>query len=197
MGHGHGVFTLRTGAGQLIQGCAAGIEHAQDTGYLVEALPRRVIPCGAEDFQFGVILDIHNHAVAAGHHQTEERRFQLRKGQIVGSDMTPDMMDRNQRDLQSHGRCLGKVDTHQHRTDETRRIGDTDSVNVLPGDTCRLQCLVGQTINGFDVLAGGDFRHYAAVGLMDSHLRRNAVGQHRPAIPNHGHRRLVAGGFNG
>ena len=95
MGHGHGIFTFRTGAGQLIQGCAAGIGHAQDPGHLVKALPRRVIPCRAENFQFGIILDIHNHTVAAGHHQTEKRRFQLRKGQIIGGDMTPNMVDRN------------------------------------------------------------------------------------------------------
>ena len=197
MGHGHGVFALCTGTGQLVQRRAAGIGHAQDPGHLVKALPRRVIPGRAENFQFGVILNIHNHAVAAGHHQTEERRFQLGKGQIIGGNVAPDMVDRNQRDLQSHGRRLGEVDAHQHRTDKARRIGDTDGINVLPGNARRLQCLIGQTIDGFDMLAGGDFRHHAAVGLMDGHLRRDTVGQHRPAIPDHSHRRLVAGGFNG
>ena len=43
--------------------------------------------------------------------------------------------------------------------------------------------------------ARGDFRHNAAVDRVEVRLGKNLIGQDLPSVLDHGHGRLIAGGF--
>ena len=109
--------------------------------------------------------------------------------------MAPDMVHRNQRLAHGQRRRLGKVHTHQHRADEAGGIGHGNCVNVPPGQAGFAQRLLSQTVNRFNVLPGGDLRHYAAVNPVQVHLGGDAVRQHLPPIPDDGDGGFIAGGF--
>ena len=117
-------------------------------------------------------------------------------GDVVGGDVAPDVMHRDQRDPQPIGHRLGKAHPHQHRADEAGGIGHRHAVDVPAGEAGGVQGLLGQLGDDFNVFPGGDLRHHAAVSLVHLHRGGDAVGQHRAAVPDQGHRRLVAGGFD-
>ena len=182
---------------QLVHRSAAGIGQSQHTGSLVEALPRRVVPRGAQHRHVRIVLHVHNEGVSAGDGQRHKGRLQFRERQIVGGDMTPHMVDGDQRHTQRIGGGFGKGHPHQHRADETGRVRHRHSIDVLFRQARVRQRLVRQGGDSLHMLAGGDLRHHAAVQGVHIRLGQNRVGQHLPSIPHHGHRRLVAGGFKG
>ena len=193
---GHGISGLVAGLGHAVQGCAAGIGHTQHTGHLVKALPRRVIPGGAQNVKHGIILHVHNQAVAAGDHQAQKGRLQIGTGQIVCGNVSPDVVNRDQRHIQGQSRRLGKVDSHQHRPDQARRVGHSHGVQIASAQAGGFQSLIRQAVDGLDMLPGGNFRHHTAIELVQLHLRRDAVGQHPAPVLHNGHGRFVTGGFH-
>ena len=116
-------------------------------------------------------------------------------GDVVGGDVSPDMMHRDQRHTQGVGHRLGKAHPHQHRADEAGGVGHGYGVDVLPGQPGFHQSLVSQLADDLNVLAGGDLRHHAAVNFMHLHGGGDAVGQNGPPVLHQRHRRLIAGGF--
>ena len=134
--------------------------------------------------------------MAAGNHQAQERRFQFGVCQIISGDMTADMMNRDQGFVQCQRRGLGKIHANQHRSNETGGISDCHRVNIPTGQSGLRQSLVCQTVNGFDMLAGGDLRHHTAVFPVEGHLRCDAVCQHFPSIPDNGDGSFITGRFN-
>ena len=134
--------------------------------------------------------------MAAGNHQTQERRLQLRIGQVVCRNVAPDVMDGDQRHIQRHGRSLGKIHTHQHRADEARGIGYCHGINIPAGQVGIFQSLVCKAVDGFDMFPGCNLRHHAAVFPVEGNLGCDAVGEHFPPIPDDGHSSFIAGGFN-
>ena len=163
MGMGQGVDAAPGLLRQLVHRAAAGIGQSQHAGRLVKALPCRIVPCSAQNLQIRIVPDIHDQSVAAGDGQRQKGRFQLRESQIVCSNMPPDMVNRDQRDAQTIGHGLGKAQPHQHRTDQSRRIGDSHGVDILPGAVGVRQRLFRQGGDHLYVLPGGNFRHHAAV----------------------------------
>ena len=113
-----------------VQRRAAGIGHPQHPRDLVEGFPRRVIQRRAEYVHVRVVFDLHDHRVAAGHHQTQKRRLQLRIGDVIGGDMSPDVVNRDQGFPQCQRRRLGEVHAHQHRADQTGGIGHGHGIDV-------------------------------------------------------------------
>ena len=89
-------FLCRTSAlRQRIHRCAAWIGQTQHPGRLIKHPPARVIPRGADDFQIRIIFYVHNQSIAAGNGQSQKRRLQFRKGDIIGSNMPPHMVHRD------------------------------------------------------------------------------------------------------
>ena len=113
-----------------VQRRAAGIGHPQHPGDLVEGFSRRVVQGRAEDVHVRVVFDLHDHRVAAGHHQTQERRLQLRIGDVIGGDMSPDVVNRDQGFPQRQRRRLGEVHAYQHRADQAGGIGHGHGIDV-------------------------------------------------------------------
>ena len=62
---------------------------------LIKTFPCRVIPRSADDFQIRIIFYVHNQSIAAGNDQSQKRRLQFRKGDIIGSNMPPHMVHRD------------------------------------------------------------------------------------------------------
>ena len=82
-------------------------------------------------------------------------------------------------------------------TDEARRIGDGHGVDVRPAEVRPVQGLVGQGVDGLDVLPGGDLRHDAAIFPVERHLGGDAVRKDLPPVPHHCDGGLIAGGLHG
>ena len=134
--------------------------------------------------------------MASGYHQAQKGRLKLRISQIIGRDVSPDMVHRNEGLIERQGSCLGKVDTHQHCANKTRSIGHRYGIDILSGQPRLHQRLVCQGVDGFHVLAGCNFRHNAAVNAVQLHLRCDAICQHLPSVPDDGNSGFVAGGFH-
>ena len=104
-------------------------------------------------------------------------------------------MHGNERHVQRIGRGLGKVQPHEHRADETRRVGRGHGVDAGFLNAGLFERLVGQRGDGLDVLTRRDLRHDAAVERVQVCLRRDGVGEHFATVFDNGNGGLVAGGF--
>ena len=153
MGPGQVVYAPLGLPGQLIHGLTAGIGQAQDPGGLVKALPGGVVPGGPENFHVRIILHIHDKGVAPGDGQCQKWRLQVRKCQVIGGDVPPDVMHRDQRHPQAVGHTFGKAHCHQHRPDKPRGVGHGHRVNIPFGQARIAEGLIRQAGNGLHVLA--------------------------------------------
>ena len=141
----------------------AGIRHTDHAGDLVKALPCRVVACRAHDVKFCVILHVDDQRMSAGDDKAQKRRLQIGIRQIIGRDMPPDMVNRNERHAEAVRRCFREIHTHQHRADQPRRIRHGNRVDLLPRYGRAGKRLVCQRVNCFNMLARGKLRHNAAV----------------------------------
>ena len=82
-------------------------------------------------------------AVPAGYHQTKKRRFQLRMSDVVGGNVPPNVVNRNQRLLSGQHQAFGKIDPHQKRSDQPWGIGDRNTVNLLQANRSVVQRFLG------------------------------------------------------
>ena len=144
----------------------------------------------------GVVLHLHDVAVPAGGHQTEEGRLQLRVGQVECGDVSPQMVHRYQRLARRVGQTLGKVHTHQHCTDEPRRKGDGYGIHIVDGLACVQQGFFDRGADKFAVAAAGDLRHNAAVQGLFFDAGGDDVAQQMPPVLHKRCGGLVAGRFN-
>ena len=149
---------------------AAGITHTDGTGNFVISLTSGVISGSAQNFVFAIIGHIHQMRMTAGNHQRHIRRFKILIFNVVCTDMSFDVMDTHKGFICRKSKGLGFCQTYQQRPHQTWAISHTDGVNVLQCDACFLQSLCDNTINGFDMFPGCDFRHYAAIESMQCNL---------------------------
>ena len=159
----HGIFCFVAGLRRFVKRRAAGIRHTDHAGDLVKALPCRIIAGRAHDAELCVILHVDDQRMSAGDNKTQKWRLQIGIRQIIGRDMPPDMVNRNERHAEAVRRRLRKIYAHQHRADQPRRIGHGDSVDLLPRYGRAGKRLVCQRVNCFNMLARGQLRHNAAV----------------------------------
>ena len=193
---GQGISCGITAPSHFVQGFAAGIGHSQHPGHLVKALSRSVIPGGAHDSRIRIILYIQDQGIAAGNRKAHKGGLQLRKSDIIGSDMSPNMMNGDNGNIQGQGRSFGKIDAHQQRPDQARGIGDRNGIQIGLFNACFPDGLVCQAGNCLDVLSGGDLRHDAAIDGVHIDLAQHAGGEDLPSIPGNRHGSLITGAFD-
>ena len=144
----------------------------------------------------GVVLHLHNVAVAAGCHKAEEGRLQLRVGEVQRGNVSAQVVHRHQRLIGRVGQTLGKIHAHQHCTDQARRKGDGHGIHIVDGLACIQQGFFDRSTDKFAVAAAGDLRHNAAVKSLFFYAGGNDVAQQVPAVLHQSCGGLVAGGFN-
>ena len=110
--------------------------------------------------------------------------------------MTPDVVDGDQGLAQRHGSSLGEVHTHQHRTDEARRIRHRHGIDIGAGQTGLSEGFVSKTVDGLHMLARCDLGYHAAVDPVLGDLGCDAVHKALPSVPDDGDSSLVTAGFH-
>ena len=163
MGPGQLIAAVISPVRKAVHGTAAGVADAQHPGHLVKALPRRIIPGAAQHLHLRIGAHIHHQGGPAGDTQADEGRLQVWVGDVVGGDVAPHMVDRDQREIQGHSRSLGEIHPHQHRADEAGAVGDRHGVQIPLGQARLIYRLIGQAGHRLHVLSRGDLRHHAAV----------------------------------
>ena len=196
MGHRQAVGFGVAGLGGVGHAGAAGVGQAQRPGHLVKGFAGRVVHSVAQNVVVGVVQHFHNVAVAAGGHEAEERRLELRVGEVKGCNVSPQVMHGHQRFARRVGQPLGKVDAHQHCADEAGCKGDGHSVHVVDGLTGVQQGLFDGGADELAVAAAGDLGHNAAVERLFFHTGGDDVAQQMPPVLHEGCGGLVAGGFD-
>ena len=68
------------------------------------------------------------------------------------------------------GEGAGGEGADEQRADQAGCVGDSDSVDIIPGAAGIRQSFFNDRVNNFQVAAGGDFRDNAAVFGMDVNL---------------------------
>ena len=159
----HGIFCFVAGLRRFVKRRAAGIRHTDHAGDLVKALPCRIVAGRAHDVKFCVILHVNNQRMPSGDDEAKKRRLQIGIRQIIGRDMPPDMVNRNERHAEAVRRRFREIHTHQHRADQPRRIRHGNRVDLLPRYGRAGKRLVCQRVNCFNMLARGQLRHNTAV----------------------------------
>ena len=194
---GQGIFVRIALPAQGVQRRASGIGQAQHPADLVKGLAGGIVPGGAHHRHVGVVRHIQDDRVPAGGHQGGHGRLQLRKGHVIGGHMAPDVVHRHKGHVQGQGGGLCEIGPHQQRADKARGAGGGHRVQVGQADARLLYRLLRHQRHLFDVLAGGDLRHHAAVKGVHIRLGIDHVGQDLPAVPGDGAGRLVTGAFDG
>ena len=73
-------------------------------------------------------------AVPAGDDQRQKRRRELGIRDIVGGDVPPDMVDRDERYAQRQRQTFCEIDADEQRADEARGVRDGDGVDLSFAD---------------------------------------------------------------
>ena len=132
----------------------------------------------------------------AGDHQREERRAQIRLGEVGRRHMGVDVVDRDQWDAVGKGQRFGKVHADQQRADQAGMRRHGNGADVGEPYAGLVQRLFGDAGDRFDVGAARDLRDHAAVEAVGLDLRGDDVGADGANAVRHLHDRggrFVAG----
>ena len=191
------VFRVVAAARLPVERNAARIGKVHRARGLVKALARRVVARAAEHAQVGVAAHIDDQAVTARRHQTEKRRLEIGRGDVIGRDMAADVVHGNQRLSGGETEPFCKIDPDEQRADQSRPRRDGDGIHSLDRLARVGKSLCGDLVDLFDVTARGDLRHDAAVEPMLGDLGIDDARQHAPSVLDDGGGGLVAGRFDG
>ena len=189
------IFFLVSRLRAPIQRRAAGIRHAKHACNLVKALPRRVVPRGAEDSKVRVAPHVDDQRVPARDDEADKGRLQIRVREVICRDVAPDVVHRHQRKAHGVSRRFREIHADQNRTDQPRRIRHSNRIQLPARKPACHERLIRQTVNCLNMLARRNFRYHAAVELVELHLRGNAIGQNFAPIAHDGNRRFIARGL--
>ena len=85
--------------------------------------------------------------------------------------MRVQVIHRDQRLVDHQAECLGRDKADEQRTGQTRRVSNSNGVQVFQFAISTAQRLVDDWQNAFDVSPRGDFRYNAVETLVQSMLR--------------------------
>ena len=184
-------------AGELLERRAAGERQAEQARALVERLAGGVVERAAEDVEGRVVLDAREQRVAAAGEQADERRLEddarrpSETAQEVRRDVALEVVDRRERQAARGGDRLRGRDADEQRADEPRPLRDADERDVVERRAGAAQRVVDRGVGELEVVARGDLRHDAAVGVVDA-LRGDDVRQHVAVAGDDRRARVVA-----
>ena len=111
-------------------------------------------------------------------------------------DVTFEVVDGDERLVETEAEGLGVGDANQKCTGEARAFGDGYGVEIGERYVGTRQCLADDRDDIAQVFAGGEFGNDATVVRMEGHLRGNDVGKRGGASAYDGSGGLVAGAFD-
>jgi hypothetical protein len=143
-----------------------------------------------------VVLDAREQRVAAAGEQADERRLHDRgparlQAQEVRRDVTLQVVDGRERQAARGGDRLRGRHADQQRADEPGALRHGDEPDVVERRAGATQRVVDRRVGELEVVARGDLRHDAAVGVVDA-LRRDDVGAQLAVGGDDGRARVVA-----
>ena len=103
--------------------------------------------------------------------ECHKRRRKLRLLNVVGADVSKQMMDPDQRDILRESHRLGSRHADQQCADQPRSAGHADEVNLIQRRSRFVQCLPHDMVDVFEVVSGGNLRYHAAVVFKNIYLR--------------------------
>ena len=160
----------------LIDLGATRITDTQHTRDLVERLACCVVSGAAQNLKVGVIAHQHDQRVTTRGHKRQKGRLQVGKFQIIGRDVSADVVYRNKRFAQRKRQRFAEVCTDQHCADESRCAGRSDRVHLVRLHARLFQCTFGHAHDRFHVTARSDLGHDTAVQRVRLDLRVNDIG---------------------
>ena len=149
--------------GYLVDLRPAGVTKPNLPGHFVKGFSGRIILGPPQDLIFPVIPDQDQMGVAAGYDQAHKRRLQIRRRDIVGADMSFDMMDADQGNPGPEAQGLGRGHADQQRAYQAGAIGDRDGIHFAQCLPCLRKGFADDLVDPLRMLSGGDFGHDASV----------------------------------
>ncbi len=181
----------------------AGIAQAEQLGYFVEGLARRVVQRLAH---VAIVPDADaffrkvQMRVPAGDDQRQQRSgngvMLLARLQQHGMDVTFQVVDRNQGLVERKGQPFGVQDADQQRARQSWAFSYGDGIKLVERDAGLFERGAHHGDDILQMLPRGQLRHHAAIARMGAYLRCHHIGQHARTRLDHGCRGLVAGAFN-
>ena len=109
---------------------SAGVGESHSSCALVETFACRVVVGSSHYAELSIAEHLDYMAVTAACHKAEVRRFKVGEGQIIGGDMTCDMMNRYQRLSRGHCKSLCEAYSHKESAYKSRGVCNGDTVKV-------------------------------------------------------------------
>ncbi len=113
--------------------------------------------------------------MAAGHEEGNEREFGPASRKKRREQVSFEMMDPEHRDAQCFAERVGEGSANQQGSGETRALGIADALQIPRGAPGLAKDLAREGHQSLDVVARGEFRHHAAVGLVHGNLGMHGV----------------------
>ena len=109
-----------------------------------------------------------------------DQQQQIRKGHIFAQAnrqcMALEVIDGQQRLVVRESQRLGGHDAHHHPADQTRSTGGGNAVKFVEAQSGLVQRLDEESVEAFEMGAGGDLRHDAAEAAMLGELGIDDIG---------------------
>ena len=149
-------------------------EHARD---LVERLTRGVVLRRPQQLDLVKSRHLCDRGMTAARDQANVRRFEVGKREVVGGDVSLDVIDRNQRLVQRVRERLCERHSYEQRPQKSRTVRHRHAVEFV-----RPHARIGERFGHdaryrHDVIARRDLGDDAAVAFVDVDLRRDHVGE--------------------
>ena len=134
--------------------------------------------------------------MGAAHHQSQQRRLEVRAREHRGVDVPPEVIDPADGPGPRGSESLRNAHPDQEAAREAGASRNRDQVDVVPVLAGRLECQFEQLRQPLQVVAGRELRDDAAEILVQVDLRVDDVGQDAAAIFNQCDRGFVARRFD-
>ena len=182
--------------GEAVQGRAPWVAEPEHARRLVESLAGGVVPGPAEHLEAAVLQHPDQVRMGAAHHQSQERRRELRPAQQGRIDVAPEVVDTDDRLLPGRTKAASQSDSDQEAADQARTARHADPVDSVRFLARLLQNPVDQAGQLLEMVAGGQLGHHTAELAVQRLLGVDQVRDHLAPVSDEGDRSLVAAGLD-
>ena len=169
----------------------------QHPRHLVEGLSGRIVAGAAQCPVPARRIDKNQFGVPTGHDQRHRRQRRPRVHvQPRRRNVTLQVVDRNQRNVQPKRQSASEFQTDQQRARQARPHGHRHRADLAHSHSGLVQCGPAHAVDGLGVYARRDFGHDPAVRRMRSDLRLAHRGRRLATVAQNRHRRVVTGRFD-